>query len=118
MRGWLLAAALALIVGGGLPAHAQESITVKGEILDLTCYLSKGSTGDRHKTCAQMCAKKGLPLGLLTATGEVYLLIEDHDDPEPYDAVKKFAGGQAEVTGKKFSKAGMASIMVLEAKGP
>src|SRR5215831_7261234 len=86
---------------------AQEPIIVKGEIVDLACYLSKGSKGKRHKTCAELCAKKGMPLGVLTDAGDVYLLIEDHDNPGPYDAVKGLAGEQAEVSGKKFTKGGV-----------
>ena len=108
-----LAVALAIPVA---PARAQEATTVQGEILDLTCYLSKGSKGDRHKTCAKMCAKKGLPIGVLTDDGKVFLLIEDHDDPDPYDAVKELADGRAEITGKRFSKDGIESIMVGSSK--
>ena len=93
-------------------ADAQDAITVKGEIVDLACYLSKGSKGKRHKTCAELCAKKGLPIGVLNDAGDVYLLIEDHDDPAPYDAAKGLAGEQAEVTGKKFTKGGVQSILV------
>ncbi len=100
----------------GSQAAAQESVTVKGEVVDLACYLSKGLKGTRHKACAQLCAKKGMPLGVLTETGDVYLLIEDHDDPGPYDAAKGLAGEQAEVTGKKFVKGGVQSILVSAAK--
>ena len=90
---------------------------MKGEIVDLACYLSKGSKGKRHKTCAELCAKKGLPIGVLNENGDVYLLIEDHDDPAPYDAAKGFAGEQAEISGKKFTKGGVQSILVSGAKG-
>jgi hypothetical protein len=116
---WL--ALLTLI--GAVPAvsvsqvRAQDAITVKGEIVDLACHLSKGSKGKRHKTCAELCAKKGLPLGVLNDAGDVYLLIEDHDDPAPYEAAKGLAGEQAEVTGKKFTKGGVQSILVSGAKG-
>lgn len=99
-------------------ADAQEQVTVSGEVVDLACYLSKGSKGKRHKACAEMCAKKGLPIGVLTAAGDVYLLIEDHDNPGPYDAAKTLAGEQAEVTGKKFAKGGVQSILVSGAKAP
>jgi hypothetical protein len=98
-------------------AAAQEAITVSGEILDLSCYLSKGSKGPRHKTCAKMCAEKGLPIGVLTESGEVYLLLEDHDNPDPYEALKKLAGGNAEVGGKKYTRSGMQSILVQASKG-
>ncbi|MGD9762784.1 MAG: hypothetical protein AB7V27_03620 [Candidatus Binatia bacterium] len=98
-------------------AGAQEEVTVSGEIVDLACYLSKGSKGKRHKQCAELCAKKGLPIGVLTDTGDVYLLIEDHDDPEPYEAAKGLAGDRATVTGKKFSKGGVQSVLVAQVKG-
>jgi hypothetical protein len=98
-------------------ARAQEAVTVTGEVVDLACYLSKGSKGKRHKTCAQLCAKKGLPIGVLNDAGDVYLLIEDHDDPAPYEAAKGLAGEQAEVTGKKFTKGGVQSILVSGVKG-
>jgi hypothetical protein len=98
------------------PSKAQDQMTVKGEVLDLTCYVSKGSKGERHKTCAKMCAKKGLPLGVLTDDGKVLVLIEDHDDPDPYTAVKDLAGERAEITGKHYAKDGVESLMVSGAK--
>jgi hypothetical protein len=97
--------------------RAQDAITVSGEVVDLACYLSKGSKGKRHKACAEACAKKGLPIGVLTDAGDVYLLIEDHDNPGPYDSAKSLAGEQAEVSGKKFTKGGVQSILVGSTKG-
>jgi hypothetical protein len=99
------------------PTAGQEQVTVSGEVVDLACYLSKGLKGKRHKACAEMCAKKGLPLGVLTEAGDVYLLIEDHDNPGPYDTVKGLAGEQAEVSGKKFTKGGVQSILISSVKG-
>lgn len=98
-------------------ACAQESVTVQGEIVDLACYMSKGSKGAQHKACAQMCAKKGVPIGVLNDAGQVFLLVDDHDDPEPYEAAKKLAGERAEVAGKQFVKGGMTTIVVSAAKG-
>lgn len=98
-------------------ASAQEEIKVSGEVVDLACYLSKGSKGKRHKTCAELCAKKGLPIGVLTDAGDVYLLIEDHDNPTPYETAKGFAGERAAVSGKKFTKGGVQSILVSGAAG-
>ena len=98
-------------------ASAQEEVKVSGEVVDLACYLSKGSKGKRHKQCAELCAKKGLPLGVLTDSGDVYLLLEDHDDPGPYETVKGLAGERATVSGKKFVKGGVQSVLVAETKG-
>jgi len=99
-------------LGFGAVAQAQEDVSVQGEIIDMACYMAKGSKGAGHKACAQMCAKKGVPLGILTDAGEVYLLLDDHNNPDPYDDAKKLAGERAQITGKKFSKQGVASIVV------
>ena len=115
---WSLTVAVcAVAFGAGTPARAQEEVTVQGEIVDLACYMSKGSKGPSHKACAQMCAKKGVPIGVLTDGGEVFLLLDDHNNPDPYDAARKLAGERAEVAGKKYSKQGVASIVVGAVKG-
>ncbi|MDX2168531.1 MAG: hypothetical protein SF182_15760 [Deltaproteobacteria bacterium] len=116
---WL---ALASMIGIMAPtvwlsrAAAQEAITVSGEVIDVSCYLSQGSKGKRHKQCAELCAKKGLPIGVLTDAGDVYLLIEDHDAPEGYTAAKGLAGERVTVTGKKFAKGGVQSVLVADVK--
>lgn len=100
------------LLGWRAAAFAQDEVTVQGEIIDMACYMAKGSRGPSHKACAQMCAKKGVPIGVLTDGGEVYLLLDDHNNPDPYDSAKKLAGERAEVSGKKFSKQGVNSIVV------
>jgi hypothetical protein len=107
---------LALLVGAAV-ATAQEEVTVQGEIVDLACYMTKGSKGPQHRACAQMCAKKGVPIGVLTDAGEVFLLVDNHDDPDPYEAAKKLAGDRAEVSGRKYERSGATAIMVTGAKG-
>lgn len=116
-----------IVVGGALawvvaavasPAsvRAQEEVTVKGEVVDMACYMAKGSKGAAHKACAQLCAKRGVPIGVLTEEGELFLLLDDHNNPDPYEAAKKLAGDRAEIGGKKFIKQGVASIVVSNAK--
>jgi hypothetical protein len=98
-------------------AVAQEDVVVQGEVVDMACYMAKGAKGTAHKTCAEMCAKKGVPLGLLTDNGELYLLVDDHNNEQPYQEVKKFAGARAEVSGKKYVRNGMNGIVVHGVKG-
>jgi len=104
-----------LLFAYALAANAEEDIAVQGEVVDLACYLSQGKKGSEHKACAQMCAKGGVPMGVLTDSGELYLLIDDHSNSAPYEAAKKLAGARAQISGKKFVKNGMASIMVTAA---
>jgi len=118
-RTWscLVLGVLLTVAGAGTTALAQEDITVKGEVVDMSCYMSKGAKGPEHRACAQNCVKTGTPIGILTGAGDVYLLVDDHDKPEAYESAKKLAGDQAEITGKKFSRGGVAAIMVGKSKG-
>lgn len=110
-------AAVATLLVAGLsspsPVRAEGSdVTLTGEIVDLSCYLTGGKKGRAHRACAKRCADRGLPLGILTDDGTVYLLLEDHADEGPYEKAKKLAGDNAEIKGKKFASRGMASVLV------
>jgi hypothetical protein len=69
----------AFVIALGAPAFAKTE-TVKGQIVDETCYaLDKSNTGVDHKMpkgdtkdCAIGCAKAGRPMAILTADGKVY----------------------------------------------
>lgn len=56
-------------------------VSVVGEVIDLSCYLQVGKHGDKHRDCGQKCAKNGQPLGLVTADGSVYTLIDEEHNP-------------------------------------
>ena len=74
----------AFVVALGAPAFAKEE-TVKGQIVDQTCYMKDkaSNAGKDHKMpaemkdCALACAKKGSPMALLTADGKVYQITGD-----------------------------------------
>lgn len=62
------------------PAFAEEKsdVTVTGEVIDLTCYIDHGASGEKHAGCAQKCISSGLPVGLKGTDGKTYLLVGDH----------------------------------------
>ena len=68
---------LALKLGAAEKAAAQTQ-TIKGEVVDLMCYLDHGAKGEKHKGCATKCIKGGGPVGLLTADNQLYLVVGDH----------------------------------------
>ncbi|MCX8071061.1 MAG: hypothetical protein N3C12_01230 [Candidatus Binatia bacterium] len=115
--GWFAGFFVTLLGVSALVAVAQEEVKLQGEVVDLACYMAKGAKGSGHKSCAQMCAKKGVPLGLLTDAGELYLLVDDHNNEAPYNEVKKLAGERAEVTGKKYLRNNLPGIVVEGVKG-
>lgn len=70
MSAGLTAAAFLIVLAA--PAFAKTE-TVKGEIVDQTCYMKdKAKVGASHKECAETCAKKGAPMAVLTADGTLY----------------------------------------------
>lgn len=93
-----------------------ESTSVKGEILDLACYISHDAHGDEHAKCAEKCVKGGQPMGLLTEDGAVYVLFADHADDSAYKESQSFAGKMVEVTGPLAEKGGMKGITVHSVK--
>src|SRR5215831_6283562 len=83
---------------------AAKDKAVKGEILDLACYIGHGASGPGHAECAASCLKGGQPMGLLGSDGTVYVLMADHMDSAPYEKAKEFAGKKVEVTGAPSSR--------------
>src|SRR5512141_883190 len=60
------------------PVRAADVKTVKGEVVDLMCYLDHGAKGEQHASCAKKCIESGGPVGLLTADNQLYLVIGEH----------------------------------------
>ncbi|MBV9080637.1 MAG: hypothetical protein JO102_05920 [Elusimicrobia bacterium] len=129
---WLFGAAIVASVGFGYvhaadkttqatkadaaKAESGAATTIQGEVVDMTCYLGGGAKGAKHKDCAQACVKGGLPMGLLTNDGKLYLIVEDHAKKATYASLKDMAGDQASVTGKVSSQGGVQAIEASEAK--
>src|ERR1035441_10174936 len=67
----------ALSLGADEKASAATQ-TIKGEVVDLMCYLDHGAKDEKHKGCAKKCIESGGPVGLLTADDQLYLVIGDH----------------------------------------
>ncbi len=58
-----------------------KSMTVTGEIIDLSCYLQLGKHGEKHVACGKKCLTAGQPIGLLAKDGSVFMLMEEEHDP-------------------------------------
>ena len=74
---------LALLAASGLGRAAQpkgQRATVKGEAVDMWCYLEGGDRGPAKRECAIACAKAGNPIGIVDAKGNLFIAagLEDH----------------------------------------
>ena len=107
-----LLAAAGMLAWTVTPARAAE--TISGEVIDLACYMPHPQSGQGagHRKCAETCVKKGLPMGLLTESKQVYLLLEDHENPKPYAQLKDKAAEKVTVEGEKVSQGGLQALVV------
>lgn len=108
----LLSVAVPAVAHEGMHMHGGKVSTVTGELVDTGCYLDSGERGAGHVSCATRCINNGMPMGLLTSNGTLYLLTLDHDNPDPYNSLKTMAGKTVSVTGAMLARSGMKAIDV------
>lgn len=90
-----------------IPARAADEQTLKGEVVDLMCYVENGAKGDGHKGCAEKCIKGGGPVGLLSGD-HVYLVIGDHKNMN--EELAPYASKTVTLKGKVSERSGMKMI--------
>jgi len=119
MRKTLVGVALGIAVfacAAALAQHDEKQVTVKGEVLDMACYVAMDGHGADHAGCAKKCLQQGQPMGLLAEDGTVYLLFAGHGDTSAYDKAKDFGGQKVEIQGAPAEKGGLKGITVASVK--
>lgn len=96
--------------------HGGKPSVVSGELVDMGCYIGHMAKGEKHSSCAAKCVSGGMPMGVLTSTGKLYLLTMDHANPDAYNKAKDFAGKQVKVTGPTHVRNGINTIDVVSAE--
>lgn len=98
-------------------ALAEEVKTIKGEVIDISCYVPAGAKGEEHKACALACLKAGEPAGILEdGTGKVYIVVTGDHTTNPSAKVLPFAAKMVEVTGSVSEKDGLSVIDIKDIK--
>ena len=129
-REWnrILQLAAAIVVSAGITAASLsiwqrekhfiaqgQEITVKGEVLDMTCYIAYNMSGPENAADARECIRKGLPVGIKSENGKVYLLTG-----KPGHSVNaELADCAAQIVivrGKETARDGFAQLQVEEIK--
>ena len=107
--------ALAFAAASAVSALAAP-VTVKGELVDQACYTKdKANKGADHKDCTEKCMKKGSPVALVTASGEVYTITGEYAANMNAKLVPH-ATHTVEVTGEVTEKDGKKMIDVTALK--
>src|SRR5262249_45992732 len=91
---------------GGKAAQA----TITGEGVDMGCWLGHAARGEKHISCAAKCLNRGMPMGLLTSDGTLYLVTLDHDNADPYNSMRSMAGKEVTIAGELLTRSGMKAI--------
>jgi hypothetical protein len=82
-----------------------ETKKITGEVVDMACYIDHNATGEKHADCAKKCITSGLPIGLKTDDGKIYLLIGEH---KPLNTeLAQYAVKKITVEGKVASRDGV-----------
>jgi len=95
---------------------APKAVTLKGELVDMGCYVSHGAMGEKHKDCATKCVAGGMPMGLLTSDNKLYVLTLNHDNPDPFNKAKDLMSAMVEVTGMVSERGGTRILDVTDVK--
>ena len=126
-RGWtqILQVAAAIIILAGVtavwlnlsqrgrhPLVQGQEIVVRGEVLDMTCYIAHNLSGPQHAECARDCIRKGLPVGIKGEDGKTYLLV---GKTQPVNAeLADYAAKTVTIRGKETIRDGFAQLQVEE----
>lgn len=135
---WISAAAAAATLTLALPAIAADApatapagntmktepaktdaaapVTLKGEVVDATCFFTKDAAGAGHKACAAKCLANGATPAFKAEDGTVYLLIAEHGKEKLLDTCKKKGGDTVTITGTVSEKGGMKALVVSDVK--
>jgi hypothetical protein len=105
---------------GARPAVAQEmmkmaegeDVEFTAQVVDLSCKVVYGLTGEEHRMCAQVCADQGIPLVLLH-DGELYMPVsKSMPGTGSNEQLKPHAEQEVKVKGKVIERGGQKTIII------
>jgi hypothetical protein len=103
-------------------AQAGKLVEIRGEVIDTWCYFSgvMGApdlvTGSAHHTCALWCAAGGIPVGVRTAEGKVYMVLklEGEDPLAQTNTIMELQSDEIAVRGVHYLRDGIDYLVVEE----
>jgi hypothetical protein len=91
--------------------HKGKPVTLIGTVVDTGCYVSHDSKGPEHATCAAACAKNGVPLAILDASGKLFFPVAaEHKNQN--EKLMPFIEKKVKVTGRLMEKPGLNGIAI------
>jgi len=114
MRAMAMAAVLVMaMLGAGSRARSADEpeVTMRGEVVDLHCYLTRGAAGPEHAACGNACLSRGVTAGFVAEDGRVFVLLATR----PFsvkDQVAGRAGEKVALTGTTVERGGVRALQL------
>jgi hypothetical protein len=105
---------LAALAAGGRFLRAEDTaadVTLKGVVVDMHCFVTRGAADAEHAGCANACIARGVPAGFLAEDGTLYLLL-DEKPVSVKDRVKDLAAVPATLTGTPVTRGGVKAVRI------
>ena len=112
---------VALGLLGARPAISQEmkmemaegtDVEFTAQVVDLSCKVVYGLSGEEHRMCAEVCADNGIPLGLV-ADGKLYMPVSKAmPGTGANEQLKPLAEKEVKVKGKVIERGGLNTIII------
>jgi hypothetical protein len=117
MRTSVLTMAAVFLMAQGVQAFAADVKTIKGEVVDVSCYVAAGARGADHKTCALSCLQAGEPAGIVEEkTGNLYVVVTEDHSTNPSQKMIPYVAKMVEATGTISEKGGIRTINIKDIK--
>ncbi len=109
---WFGAAALTLAAAvSGEQAATPAETSLRGEVVDLHCYVTRGERGAAHAGCANACIGRGVTPAFVAEDGRVFLLLAERP-VSVKDAVAGLAGETVVARGVVYERDGVRALQL------
>jgi len=93
-------------------AEASDVVSIKGEVVDLWCYMDHKGHGSKHKSCAVTCAKAGNPMGIVDESGHLYIAMGGKKHQPGREVLIDHMAEAVTVKGKLVKDGGLTAIYI------
>jgi hypothetical protein len=96
-----------------LPVTPGRPVSIRGEVVEVSCFLRDGRRGVGHKSCALTCLKNGGELGIVEdGSGNLYLLAGRSPATNPSQPVIELVAEHVAATGTLYERAGSRILVI------
>jgi len=92
--------------------NGPRAVTVKGEVVDLWCYIDHKGHGQKHKSCAVACVEAGNPIGIVDGSGNLYIAMGGKKHQPGREILMDHMADTVTVKGNLIKTGGLQAIYV------